>query len=313
MPPPTTQRATQGFVGTLTWTVKRPMLTAIEILWRWIFGIPALWLMYREGSRVLAAVPWQSTGIAGLTINELLTDPLRASVTLANFASMVLPGAMQAALWLGPLLLGAWIVISTAGRTLLLLRMDHALKTRPATLVCLQAIRLLPLVLIAALWWFGLQSLARIAILNPIANGGEPQMMLYVGGVIVLSLGLFVLASAVGWVFSAAPIVAMRDGSGPLTSLRDVVRLRNVRGSLVEINMVLSIVKIMLLVLAMAFSAFPLPFVTYMTEEYLLFWTALVAVWYFACSDFFHVARLAGYVHLLQWRELTQADIAASQ
>lgn len=285
-------------MGTLTWTSRRPMLTAIEILWRWLFGIPATWLVYREGLRVLAAVPWRSTGIESVTVNQMLTDPLRASITLANFAGMILPGVAHVAIWLGPLLLCGWIASSAVGRTVLLKRMNPKLHSMPLTLLTLQAIRLVPLLAIGTAWWAGLQILARSTVLDPIANGAEPQMMVYVGGVIVLSLGLFVVAAVIGWVFSAAPILAMRDGIGPLASLREVLRMQHVRGSLVEINMVLSVVKIMLLVLALAFSAFPLPFANVMTEGYLLFWSIAVAVWYFAASDFFHVTRLAGYLHL---------------
>lgn len=287
-------------MGTVTWVWRRPLLTVIEVLWRWVFGIPALWLVYRACSNVLGAVPWQSTHIESLTVNQLLTDPLRASITLADFAGMILPGITQAALWLGPVLLCAWILISTLGRTVLLKRMDPQLHRKPGTLLLLQAIRLLPLLVIGATWWFGLQTLAHKVVLEPIANGEEPQMMVYVGGAIILSLGLFVLAAGVGWIFSAAPILAMRNNTGAAQSLRDVLHLQHLRGSLFEINMVLSVVKIMLLVLAMAFSAFPLPFANVITEEYLLFWSAVVGVWYFASSDFFHVARLSGYLRLLQ-------------
>ena len=307
------QRATQGFVGTVTWAWRRPSLTLIEIAWRWLFGAPALWLCYREGSRLLDAVPWRTTGVGNISVNQLLIDPMTASVTLDAFASMILPGLLHVAVWLAPLLLASWVIMSTLGRTLLLRRMDGLLRGRPATLLMLQLVRLLPLLLFAAAWWFGLQGLARHEVLQPIESGGEPSMMGYVGGAIVLSLTLFVLAAAVSWIFSIAPILAMRDNSGVLASLREAMQLRHVRGSLMEINLVLSVVKIMLLVLAMAFSAFPLPFASVMTDGLILLWTAIVSVWYFVSSDFFHVARLTGYLHLLQRRELTQAAADASE
>ncbi len=308
-----TQRATQGFVGTLTWTVRRPTLTLIEIAWRWLFGVPALLLLYRAGSGVLDAVPWRSTGVQNVTVNQLLTDPLRASVALANFAGLILPGLLHVALWMAPLLLAAWVLLSAAGRAILLRRMDRSLRNRFATLLLLQFLRLLPLIAIAAMWWFGLQALARHTILMPIESGGEPEMMVYVGGVIVLTLGLFLFASAIGWIFSAAPILAMRNGTGALASMRDALHLRFLRGSMMEINLVLSVVKIMLLVLAMAFSAFPLPFVTVITEQYVFFWSLVVGVWYCATSDFFHVTRISGYLHLLQQYELTQTGTPASE
>ncbi len=38
-------RGTQSFVHTLGACWKRPSLTALEVLWRWSFGIPALMLL----------------------------------------------------------------------------------------------------------------------------------------------------------------------------------------------------------------------------------------------------------------------------
>jgi hypothetical protein len=293
-------RATQGFVANLSWLRKRPMLTLLEVAWRWCFGIPALWLMYREGLRVFAAGQWQATGIQNVTVNQLLTDPLAASTTVANFASVVGPGLYRAAAWLAPLLLIAWTIISAVGRTVVLKRMDTALHSRPLTLIVLQLLRVLPLAAAAVAWWLGLRAVAQWSILGPIAAGGEPQIMLYVGGAIVLTLGLFVLSAAIGWIFSVAPLLAMTLDAGVARSLREALRLGRVRNGLIEINMVMGIVKIALLVLAMVFSACPLPFQSVMTDEFLFWWNVAVAIWYVLASDFFHVARLSAYLHLWQ-------------
>ena len=292
------QRTTQGFVANLSWVRQRPLLTLIEVAWRWCFGVPALLLVYRAVSRALAVVPWQATGIQNLSVSQLLIDPLTASTTLANFAAVVAPPLYQAVAWLAPLLLLAWAIVSGAGRTVLLRRMDATLHARPVTMMLLQVTRMLPLVAAFAAWWFGLRALAAGSILQPIAAGGEPQIMVYVGGAIVLTLTLFVLSAAVGWVFSIAPLLAMVNGTGAFGSLRDALRIRSIRGSLVEINMVLGIVKIALIVLAMVFSACPLPFQTVTTPEFLFWWNIAVGIWYFLASDFFHVARLAAYLRL---------------
>lgn len=295
-----TERATQGFVANLAWLRARPLLTLIEVAWRWLFGIPALLLVYREASRVLNAVPWQATGVQNSSVNELLTDPTRAATRLADFAAVTGPGLYHAAAWLVPMLLLAWAVISGLGRAVLLRRMDSSLRFRPVTLMVLQFLRLLPLAAAFAAWWFGLRALANGTIYRPIASGGEPQMMLYVGGIIVLSLGLFVLSAAAGWVFSIAPLLSAMNGRGALRSLGDALSVGRLRNGLIEINMVLSVVKIALLVLAMVFSACPLPFQSVMTDEFLFWWNVAVAIWYFLASDFFHVARLSGYLRLWQ-------------
>ena len=294
------QRTTQGFVANLSWLRERPLLTLIEVAWRWCFGIPALLLVYREGSRVFDAVPWRGTGIQNISVNQLLTDPLSASTALANFAAVVGPGLYHAAAWLVPLLLVAWAIVSGIGRSALLRRMDGALQSRPLTLIVLQLLRILPLTVAFAAWWIGLRGLANRTILQPIAAGGDPQMMLYVGGAIVLTLGVFVVAALSGWVFSMAPLLAMIHGTGTVRSLRDAFRIGPLRGSLIEINLVLGIVKIALLVLAMVFSACPLPFQSVMTDEFLFWWNVVVAIWYFLASDFFHVARLSAYLRMWQ-------------
>ena len=162
----------------------------------------------------------------------------------------------------------------------------------------LQLLRLLPLVAAFAAWWVGLRALAAWSILQPIAAGGDPQIMIYVGGAIVLTLVLFVLSAAVGWVFSIAPLLAMLHGTGAARSIGDALRVRSIRSSLIEINLVLGIVKIALMVLAMVFSACPLPFQSVMTDEFLFWWNVAVGIWYFLSSDFFHVARVSAYLRL---------------
>jgi hypothetical protein len=116
----------------------------------------------------------------------------------------------------------------------------------------------------------------------------------------VLTLGLFTLWAVVSWVLSVAPLLAMLRGLGVRASLAAAFRLGPLKGKLVEINLVMGIVKIALIVLAMVFSATPLPFESVTTPEFLTWWWIGVGVLYFIASDFFHVARLVGYLHL--WR-----------
>ena len=291
------QRTTQGFVANLSWVRQRPSLTLIEVAWRWCFGIPALLLIYRAAHHALAIVPWQATGnLPGL--NQLLTNPTGSADWLVTYAYLFGAAVFHPAMRLLPVLLLGWAVISGLGRTVLLRRMDGTLHSRPLTLVVLQLVRLLSLAAIIAAWVFGLYLIAVWSISQPVRAGGEPNIMLYVGGVIVLTLTLFVLSAAIGWVFSIAPLLAMIHGTGPARSLGDALRIGGLRGSLVEINLVLGIVKIALIVLAMVFSACPLPFQSVMTGEFLFWWNVAVGAWYLLASDFFHVARVAAYLRL---------------
>ena len=55
-------RGTQSLVGQMGWVIKRPSLTAIEICWRWIFGIPLLVVCWNSGSRFLRRIRWSLRG-----------------------------------------------------------------------------------------------------------------------------------------------------------------------------------------------------------------------------------------------------------
>jgi hypothetical protein len=85
---------------------------------------------------------------------------------------------------------------------------------------------------------------------------------------------------------------------GARASLTAAFRLGPVRSKLVEINLVMGIVKIALIVLAMVFSACPLPFESVATPGFMLQWYGLVTVLYLIASDFFHVVRLVSYIEL---------------
>ena len=53
-----TVRGTQSFVHTLSECWRRPSLTALEVLWRWAYGIPALLVLRYEGMRILQRRRW---------------------------------------------------------------------------------------------------------------------------------------------------------------------------------------------------------------------------------------------------------------
>ncbi|GAA3761121.1 hypothetical protein [Terriglobus aquaticus] len=307
------QRATQGFVANVTWAWRHPLVVLMEIGWRWLFGAPLLWMCWTAFQKALDQVPWQVTGVQRVSANQLLTDPMGAAAAIGAFVQMIVPVLERTALWAVPVFALVWVLLSSAGRTLVLRRLDPAMRGRWFVLCGLQAMRLVLSLVVAWVWWLLVQWMARVSIADPIARGGEPQMMLYTGGAIVITLGLFVLTGAMSWVFAAAPIVAMRENTGVFASLSRAARAQGARGGMVEINLVLSVVKIMLIVLSLAFSAFPLPFTTIVTEEYVLMWSGLVGLWYFAASDFFHVTRLHAFSELLRRHEVTFRQKAASE
>jgi hypothetical protein len=289
-------RGTQSFVQTLAECWRRPSLTALEVLWRWIFGIPALLLVWREVTAVLATTPLDVEALRRMTI----LNPLGGAHILAQALAVLLPPLWQVAVWMVPLLLVLWVVWSSLGRTVVLRRADKSLQARPSTLMVLQTIRVAASTSSFVVWFLCLQWAGETTVTGPLARGDEPNLVGYCALVIVITLGLFTLWAVVSWVFSVAPLLAMLRGQGALRSLRAAFRLGPLKGKLVEINLVMGIVKIALIVLALVLSATPLPFESVMTQDALTLWWAGVTLLYLVASDFFHVARLLGYLNL--WR-----------
>ncbi len=289
-------RGTQSFVHTLSVCWQHPSLTALEVAWRWLFGIPTLLVLWYWALRIQRETGFDPAALSTLT----LTDPMGSVAKLAELAAFLLPPVLHVARWLVPLLLAVWIVISSLGRTLVLHRADSRLQSRPGTLMLLTTVRLAALLASFALWYAGLQWAAATAVNGPIARNAEPNLVLYCALVIVGTLALFSLWAVVSWVFSVAPLLAMLRGLGVVASLRAATQLGHLKSKLVEVNLVMGIVKIALIVLAMVFSACPLPFESVTTQSFLTNWWIGVTVLYCLGSDFFHVARLVAYLNL--WR-----------
>lgn len=284
-------RGTQSLVYILGTCWRRPVLLGLEILWRWSFGIPVLALLGYEAVHLLASVPLDQTGIADFS----LQDPFQAVQVGGTALNMLLPAVIKLASWLGPILIIAWAAASGLGRGLVLKRLSPEAFFSPLTLIALQLLRIVALVTVFASWFRAVRWAA-----NSTLGGVEPNLVAYFAWVICLSLGIFTLWALLSWIFSIAPLLAMLEGTGVLSSLSRSLRLGPLTGKLVEVNLVLGIIKLALIVLAMVFSAVPLPFETVMTGLPLYLWWGFVTVLYLVASDFFQVGRLAAFVQL--WR-----------
>ena len=281
-------RGTQSLLHICAACWKRPSLLGWELLWRWGFGIPAAAIFYYQGARLAAAV---SPGLSGL----LLSDPMQAGQQIAQAAAALKPEVELLARWLGPLLAVAWAIASGLGRSIVLKRLDPAMHAAPLTLMLLQLLRMVALIAVWLGWYRAVQWAADATL-----SSATPNLVAWSAWVICLSLGIFVLWALLSWIFSIAPLLAMLEGKGVFSSLVSSLRLGALTGKLVEVNLVLGIVRLALIVLAMVFSAIPLPFEADMTGTALYLWWAVVTVLYLVANDFFQVARLAAFVQF--WR-----------
>lgn len=284
-------RGAQSFVRVFEACWKRPSLVGLELLWRWAFGIPVLLLLWHEAGIVLAQVP----DVVPLVRNFTVLDPMRAANDIAAVVALLRPPVWQIVRWLVPLLIAGWAIASGLGRSVVLRRYDRGLRAQPGTLIALQLVRLLSLVATVFVWWMVLQWIA-----GGTVAGAEPNLVAYFAGAIVWSLGVFTAWALGSHLVSAAAILAAIEGRGILGSLRGAFALGRVRPKLLEINLVLGIVKVAIIVLSVALSSIPLPFISLVTRNSMNYWYAGCVVFYLVASDFFQVVRLVAFVEI--WR-----------
>jgi hypothetical protein len=295
-------RATQSLIGVIQWCSHHLSLLGYELLWRWIFGIPVLWICWQQALHVWALVPPEQW----TQLQLVQGDPVKASAVLAMLWESLLPTILGILRWLVPTLIVAWSIVSGLGRWLVLRRLaalqpewlpPQRLRGHAGRLIIFQAARILGLVAACVTVCFCIRAGADSAFADP----DNPNLVLYFVVVIVSGLGVFTLWALLSWAVTVAPLLSLLEGQGVIASLHSSWRLgKTLTSKLIEVNLVLGIIKLALLVLAMVFSAIPLPFESATTPQQLHVWWAIVTVAYFVANDFFQIARLVALLKLIQ-------------
>jgi hypothetical protein len=286
-------RGTQSMVGYMGWVFSRPSLVALEVAWRWVFGIPLLILCWKQLQQILAAYPLDASGFNSLDAQ----NPWVAIVQLANVWSYYEPHVFAVLRWLVPVGALVWVVVSALGRTVVLRRLDPLLPSRPVAMIVLQAAWLALLGLVFWLWFGCMQWAAT----SHISDSGEPDLVGFAIWAIFLTLAFFTAWALISWALSIAPLLMLLENRSVLSSLGRSLQLgKAFTGKLAEVNLVMGIVKLALIVLAMVFSAAPLPFSDELGSDALhVVWVAST-VFYLVANDYFHVVRLKGFIEF--WR-----------
>jgi hypothetical protein len=294
-------RGTQSFLNIVGNVWNRPPLLGLELLWRWAFGIPLAAVLAWQGWRIYSAAAPQiaATGVADAS----LVYPMQSAVALSNVYSILAPPIMHLLAWLIPAAAVAWAVFSGIGRSAVLRRYDAELPRRWDTLIALQLLRVVFYGGSIWLWFAAMQWSARVTLWSDSEN-----VVGYFALVIFISLGIFTLWALVSWVSLIAPVLALVERRGVGSSLVRSFRLGPLTGKLIEINLIMGIIKLALTVLAMVWSATPLPFESVMHGSSLYAWWALGTILYCIASDFFQVARLAAFIELLRTFQPGVAD-----
>ena len=267
-------RGTQSFVGVMAEIWGRPGLTATEILWRWLAGVPMLLLAWWCGSHALRGVPWHESALEAMTVFK----PSEAADVMMQQLRITSPHVLPVARWWVPLALILWSAAATLGKTAIWERLDVQLKPRYAAVGLVGLLRASALLAVLGVWVFGAVEAAQHLVTAPAAAGREPGLVSLVACLVALTLALFMAWTLLSWVGDALPLFLMAPvGSSSSAqqqqqqqqqqqrtlrrALHDTWSARELRAKLVEINLVMGIIKVALLVLAMVFPRLlcPLP------------------------------------------------------
>lgn len=282
-------RGTQLLVVHMGEVIRHPVSTFLELGWRWLVGIPLLWVLWQQMQRILAVYPLGASGFDSIESQ----NPWIAMVQLANVWTYYQPHIFAVLRWLIPAAALVWVVVSGVGRNLVLKRLKRDLPFRPLGMIALQTAWLCLLGLTLWAWFSSMQWVAA----THISAAGEPDLVGYFMWAIFVSLGFFCGFALLSWPFSIAPLLMLLEKRSALSALGQAFRPgKGFASKLAEINLVMGIVKMMLIVLAMVFSAAPLPFSDQLGPGALHMVVAASTVFYLVASDYFQVVRLKAFV-----------------
>jgi hypothetical protein len=214
---------------------------------------------------------------------------------------------LAVARWLLPAWAVAWIVISALGRNLLLMRIEPKLRFRPVTMIALQAVWMAMFLLVVYGWF---RSMEWVAVTHMNA-AGEPDLVGFSIWTIFLALGFFTLWALVNWTVAVAPLIALVEERSAISALAQSLRLgKPFSSKLVEINLVMGIVKMALAVVAMVFSAAPLPFSDELGPQAMHVVVAASLVFFLVANDYFQVVRIKAFV---EFRKIFRGSESAGQ
>ena len=281
-------RGTQTLVSQMGWMFRHPAVLAVEIGWRWLFGIPFLLLCGTRLKHIFVVLTPQDSGLTNIDPS----NPWLAAEQISRILVQYAPLVEHELRWLLPLAGIAWIVISSLGRNLALKLAEPRLRFSPASMLPLQTVWL---AFFGGICWGWIRSVAWAAATH-FPSGSEPDLIGFSIWLIFLSLGFFTLWALAGWIVSVAPVLMLFENRSPVSALAATIRLgKPFTSELVEIGMVMGIVNLALIVVAMVLSAAPLPFSDQLGGALHAVWAGST-VFYLIAHDYFQIVRLKCFI-----------------
>lgn len=286
-------RGTQTLVEQMGWMFRRPAILAIEVGWRWLFGIPFLLVCWSRFQHIFTVLTPEDSGLSNIDPS----NPWVAAGAFSRTVAQYVPLVAHEMRWLLPPAVLVWIAVSGLGRSLAVRSMDRSLRFRPFSMMALQTAWL---ALFGGICWGWFRSVSWTAATH-FPRGSEPELIGFAVWLIFLSLGFFTVWALLGWIVSVAPVLMLMEKRSAISALKETQRLGKwFTSELFEIGMVMGIVNLALIVVAMVLSAAPLPFSDELGGGALHVVWAGAAVAYLIAHDYFQLVRLKCFVEF--WR-----------
>jgi class 3 adenylate cyclase len=302
---------------------RRPSFTLAEIVWRWTAGATAAALLLFGLFEYLDTLP--------VTNGELLFLRTRQPYLVGEAVAHILRGGLNRAVLTGlvaTFLLGVlWIVAASAGRIATVRALldyfrrdvagaasasgvrndgerDAASNVSTKALLRLNFLRA-SVALAAVFGFIGAAILAGFA--SPEA---DPQPALAFFLFLPLA-GLTCLAwGALNWLLSLAGMFAVREGEDAVGSISAAVTLcRERTGPVAAVSFWTGLAHLVAFVGATMMASLPLGFAAVVPWRLVVLAVLLVTLAYFALADWLYMARLAGYVSIVEMPEAALAPL----
>ena len=286
-------RGTQTMVDQMGWMLRRPAIVAVEVGWRWLFGVPFLMVCWSRLQHIFVLLTPEDAGLSNIDAQ----NPWIAAGQLSRGFAKYEPLIAHELRWLAPIAVLAWIAVSSLGRNLTLKQMEPRVRLRPLSMMVLQAAWL---ALFSGVCWGWFRSVSWAAATH-FPAGAEPDLIGFSIWLIVLSLAFFTVWALLGWIVSVAPVLMLLEDCSAVSALGMTSGLgKPFTSELFEIGMVMGIVNLALVVVAMVLSAAPLPFSDQLGGNALHVVWAAATLFYLVAHDYFQLVRQRCFVEF--WR-----------
>ncbi len=297
-------------------TVRAPSLTLAEVAWRWVFGATAFALFFFGLFEYLDTLH--------VTNRELLFLRTEQPYLVVQAIAHILRGGLSRALFslvLAALLLAIlWIFAASAGRSATVRALSgyfrdmasrlsavsipdvgergNASNVSATNFIALGRLHFLRIVLGIALL-LGLLAADIIAGFASPPKNPQPGLAF----ILFVPIALLVLftAWALNWFLSVAAVFAVRNGDSAVDAMSSAVSLcRERTGAVLAVSTWTGLAHLVAFVAASTVVSMLLGFAPLLPWRLVVLIVALITLAYFAIADWLYMARLAGYVCILE-------------